>query len=331
MALSPTDSQFFSIGAVERDTGLGKDTLRIWERRYGFPQPRRDARGERLYPMEQVEKLRIIRRLLDLGHRPNKIVALSMVELHALSDVIPSKRLPRTRHQTHQDHAGIASQTPHSETLSDLMSLIRQHQVETLRQRFTEHRFHMGLDQFIREIAAPLAHQVGDAWARGQLAIFEEHLFSESLNQVLREAISTIPSPNTPVCLRQPSILLTTFPQESHGLGLLMAEAMLTIAGARCISLGVQTPIVDIAEAARCQHSDIVALSFSACMNGNVVRSGLQELRQQLPAHIEIWAGGSNTTLQRRPPKGIEVLVNLGSIPTALDRWRTIHAQHQDH
>ena len=35
------------IAAVERDTGLSKDTLRIWERRYGFPSPQRDALGER--------------------------------------------------------------------------------------------------------------------------------------------------------------------------------------------------------------------------------------------------------------------------------------------
>ncbi|WP_309246766.1 MerR family transcriptional regulator [Ramlibacter montanisoli] len=45
-----------AIAAVERDTGLSKDTLRIWERRYGFPQPLRDALGERTYPAEQVEK-----------------------------------------------------------------------------------------------------------------------------------------------------------------------------------------------------------------------------------------------------------------------------------
>ena len=37
-----------SIAAVERDTGLAKDTLRVWERRYGFPQPVRDAFDERL-------------------------------------------------------------------------------------------------------------------------------------------------------------------------------------------------------------------------------------------------------------------------------------------
>jgi len=33
----------YNISAVERDTGLSKDTLRVWERRYGFPKPLRDC------------------------------------------------------------------------------------------------------------------------------------------------------------------------------------------------------------------------------------------------------------------------------------------------
>ena len=37
----------FNIAAVERDTGLSKDVLRVWERRYGFPAPTRDDNGER--------------------------------------------------------------------------------------------------------------------------------------------------------------------------------------------------------------------------------------------------------------------------------------------
>ena len=52
-----------SIAAVERDTGLSKDTLRVWERRYGFPQPLRDANGERTYTAEQLARLRIVKRL----------------------------------------------------------------------------------------------------------------------------------------------------------------------------------------------------------------------------------------------------------------------------
>ncbi|MFY9513094.1 MAG: MerR family transcriptional regulator, partial [Rubrivivax sp.] len=82
-----------SIAAVERDTGLSKDTLRVWERRYGFPAPARDTLGERAYPLEQVEKLRIVKRLLDAGHRPGRVVPLPSNELQALSASTPA--LPR--------------------------------------------------------------------------------------------------------------------------------------------------------------------------------------------------------------------------------------------
>ena len=51
---TPLRATGLPIAAVERDTGLAKDTLRVWERRYGFPQPGRDANGERTYPLEQV-------------------------------------------------------------------------------------------------------------------------------------------------------------------------------------------------------------------------------------------------------------------------------------
>ena len=55
-----------SIAAVERDTGIAKDTLRVWERRYGFPNPLRDSNDDQVYPADQIEKLRLLKRLLDL-------------------------------------------------------------------------------------------------------------------------------------------------------------------------------------------------------------------------------------------------------------------------
>ena len=59
----------FPIGVVERDTGIGRDTLRVWERRYGFPRPVRNAKGERSYPEDQLRRLQRTRRLLDRGMR----------------------------------------------------------------------------------------------------------------------------------------------------------------------------------------------------------------------------------------------------------------------
>ena len=44
-----TQKDLVSIRVVERETGLSKDVLRIWEKRYGFPLPERTELGERLY------------------------------------------------------------------------------------------------------------------------------------------------------------------------------------------------------------------------------------------------------------------------------------------
>src|SRR5574343_1386175 len=83
-----------NIAAVERDTGLSKDVLSMWERRYGFPQPDRDTHGERVYPASQVERLRLIKRLMDQGHRPGKLISTPAEQLTALAPRRSARREP---------------------------------------------------------------------------------------------------------------------------------------------------------------------------------------------------------------------------------------------
>lgn len=297
-----------NISAAERDTGLSKDTLRVWERRYGFPQPDRDAFGERAYPLEQIERLRVIRRLLDGGHRPGKLMALSDDALAMLALEADARPDPLASMGTDQDD------------LLRLIDLVKAHDVEALRAGLSQAAVRMGLDRFVMSVCAPLNALVGEAWARGQIEIFEEHLYTESIQVVLRNAISSIPAASP-----RPRVLLTTFPQEVHGLGLLMAEALLALEGCRCLSLGIQTPVMDIARAAQAQRADIVALSFSACLNANQVLDGLAELRARLDPGTDIWAGGQSAALQRALPSGIFTLRALADIGPAVQRW---HADH---
>jgi MerR family transcriptional regulator, light-induced transcriptional regulator len=298
-----------SIAAVERDTGLLKDTLRVWERRYGFPNPDRDAFGERAYSLEQVEKLRVIRRLIDAGHRPGRIMALSVDQLQLLANEVTSA--PRSMAEAEQEHTN----------LQLYIDLIKEHKVEELRRNLGQALMRQGMESFVIEVAAPLNRMVGDAWARGYLEIFEEHMYTESMQIILRNAIGSLPQP-----LNKPRILLTTFPQEPHGLGLLMAEALMVLEGARCVSLGTMTPIWDIVLAATSQSVDVVALSFSASMNPNIIMDGLAELRSKLPRTTEIWAGGSCPILVRKPPQDIIVLSQLADIRSGINRWRAAHA-----
>jgi hypothetical protein len=83
----------------------------------------------------------------------------------------------------------------------------------------------------------------------------------------------------------------------------------------------VQTPLPDIVEAARAKQVDIVALSFSATMNPRQVLDSLRELRSRLPDSMEIWAGGANSALRRRPPDFVKVR-ELHEISSAIADWR---------
>ena len=293
-----------SIAAVERDTGLSKDTLRVWERRYGFPVPERDAVGERLYPLDQVERLRILKRLLDLGHRPGKVVGLPLEELRRLS-------------QASSGGARAPQPAAAGDDLDGMVAMLAAHRFEDLRGRLSQLLLRKGLGRFIVEIVAPLNELVGEGWTRGEVQIFEEHLYTETVQGLLRGAIVSMPRAD-----QRPRVLLTTFPQEPHGLGILMAEATFALDGCHCMSLGVQTPLWDIALAAQAQSADIVALSFSAALNPTQVLDGLAELRSKLPAPTEIWAGGGCAALHRRPPEGVLALRNLDEIAPALARWR---------
>ncbi len=300
-----------NIAAVERDTGLTKDTLRVWERRYGFPNPDRDAFGERIYPIDQVEKLRALRRLMDAGHRPGKVIRLSIEELMALTaQTASASDAPRSLSDVMAEH----------DDLDRFLSMVRAHQIDEFRRALSQSQLRLGMERFVLEIVAPMTRLVGDLWARGEFEVFEEHLYTESLQVVMRSTIANIPQP-----AEQPRVMLTTVPQESHGLGLLMAEALLALDGCRCTSLGVQTPVWDILRAAAAHRADVVALSFSSVLNPNHVLDALNELRSKLPEGVEIWAGGNAPILRRRPPAHIRVLSDLRDIQAEIRRWRAAH------
>ncbi len=291
-----------NISAVERDTGLSKDTLRMWERRYGFPEPLRDGNGERIYPVEQVHKLRLVKRLMDQGHRPGKIIGRPVEELTALANMRSAPAALR------QD-------------LEVFLKLIRGHQLPDLRRHLSQTLMRQGLHAFVIETVAPLNEAVGQAWMRGEFAVFEEHLYTEQIQSLLRNAVSSMQPQG-----RAPRVLLTSFPQEPHGLGLLMVEALLAVEGASCIPLGTEMPLPEIARAAQAHKADVVALSFSAAFNEKNAVHGLGELREALPADTAIWAGGAGLARLRRPPAGVEVMCDLTDLVDRVKTWRTVTA-----
>jgi DNA-binding transcriptional MerR regulator/methylmalonyl-CoA mutase cobalamin-binding subunit len=292
----------FNIAAVERDTGLSKDVLRMWERRYGFPLPERDSNGERLYPADQLERLRLIKRLMDQGYRPGKLIAASSEELTQLAP-----KHQATRPTNVGDSAG---------ELADLVLLIKQHDAAAFQQAMQQRLARQGFQHFVQDTVAPLTEQVGVAWELGSFEVFEEHLFTELTKRLLRQAIASLPSG-----ARSPRILLTTVPDEQHVLGLLMVEGLFALEGAECIPLGTQMPLLEIARAATAHQADIVALSFSTAFPRRQIASILEQLRQMLTPRIALWIGGQGVA-GYSTSEHFRVLQSLDDALYSLAKWR---------
>ena len=70
-------SHLTSIATVSEETGIGIETLRVWERRYGEPKPVRLPSGHRRYTWKQVEWLRQVAEAISRGHRPSQVLKKS--------------------------------------------------------------------------------------------------------------------------------------------------------------------------------------------------------------------------------------------------------------
>ena len=307
----------YSIADVERDTGLSKDVLRVWERRYGFPVPTRNPLGERVYDESQLQRLRHIRRLLDAGYRPARVVQLPLGTLVSLQQQVAQPRV-RGEAIAHLD-------------VEYWLSVLYAQDSQGLREALVRTEKSRGLMGFLSEVIAPMNVAVGQAWLEGRLAVHEEHLYTETVSTVMRQALWIIRE-NTRA--QGPRVLTTTLPGEEHGLGVLMAECAMAYAGCSLQSLGLQTPVPDIVSAVQTGQVNVVALGFSGAQNPRDAFAALSQLREILDAQIEIWVGGTNTALQRlmnnaqrgQEPAMFTNLNHLADIAPLVERWRADHA-----
>lgn len=292
-----------AIGAVERDTGLSKDVLRVWERRYGFPAPLRDEHGERLYPLAQVERLRAIKRLMDAGHRPGKLLALSEA---AFADLACREDERKAR-----DSSG--------DLQREIFALLGQPAVEDLRRRLSELLVRHGLHEFVSEVVQPLWRAVSEGWMRGELQLYQERIFSEQVRSVLQSMLSVVPSGLTP-----PRVLAATLPNDTNPLGLATFEAMLAAEQAQCVCIGAQTPLPEIAAAASALAADAVLVACSPSYGGKLAAAGIESLRNLLPGDIALWVGGDLARRIRRDLAGVSVAVTPRELVALVRQWRSL-------
>ncbi len=76
----------FPIGYVSSYTGLSTHVLRAWERRYHAVNPNRSAGGRRLYTQADIDRLLLLKQVVDSGHAISNVACLAKTKLIELAD-----------------------------------------------------------------------------------------------------------------------------------------------------------------------------------------------------------------------------------------------------
>jgi DNA-binding transcriptional MerR regulator len=295
-----------SIGALSAATGIPVETIRTWERRYGFPTSERKPSGHRVYPLSTVPRLRRVAQALARGHRAAEVLTASENELEALLAAIPQPPIavaPLPDSTSVLQSSDIADQ-------AELLEAARAFDAERLQRIFQTEWARLGPLEFLTVRAAPFLTAVGNAWTNGSLDVRHEHFASAVLGDFVRAV-------RQPLDDRAggPLVVLATLPDELHGLGLQMAAVVFALAGWRTLVLGVDTPVAQIVAMGR--EAPIAAVALSCVQpRGRTVIAAIRALRRKLPRRVALIVGGTGAPTVVRAA-GVEIMPDL----ERLDRW----------
>jgi DNA-binding transcriptional MerR regulator len=291
---------YFLPSEIERETGFGKEQLRKWRQRFGFPPKESNGEGKIAYSVNTVEQLHLIKRLLEAGFRPAQVVGKTALELERLKLELGLSAVV---------HAP-------DESILTLIELIKLNDLKGFLSLLTLKRGKQIMLDFVQNTIAPLMIGIGDAWRRDEIDIHHEHLCSAHIERYLHAEILRLrPRDGLPV------ILLALPPGEHHLLGLLMAEAVLAEEGAVTINIGSGIPLNNLKLAAMSCKADVVALSFSFAHPSKDILPTILHFRRLLPPEIQIWVGGAGISVIRKKPKGVEFFYDFKDAVFALNNF----------
>lgn len=292
-----------TILVVSKRTGLAMETLRAWERRYGFPKPERKVgSNRRLYSEPEIERLLALKKAIEAGYRIGDVVNKSMDELVVLAREGKPKR-------------DLTRDVPPTD-LESLLVLLERDDAVGLEDQLRHAASALGPRRFITDLAHPFVVAVGAAWVAGRIGIRHEHLASEIVTTRVRQLLSSYQDLEG-----RPHVLLATLPGEPHALALQMVGLYLAVKSARPRLLGASMPPEELAQAARDLHADVVGLTITPVPDKKEMRRMVRALRRALPPEVPIWLGGAGARDVDPTQEYARVIASWADIDAALEAF----------
>ena len=284
--LHDTSQPRHPIRVVAERTGVSPNLLRAWERRYGIVDPERSDGGQRLYSDADVDRILLLRRVVDAGRAIGTVAELTIPELQKLAAEDEEARADRARAEgSGAVPLGSAAQ---ADVVEEAFAAVRALDPDGLEQFLRREVVSMGGEAFLDRLVAPLLVEIGSSWREGRLRPAHEHIAVAVIKQVLGWMMERAR------VTRASRVLVTgTLTGEKHEVGALLAGTAAALEGWRVIFLGQDLPPDEIAHTARSVGAHAVGVSVVNPEDWDAVTGQLRELLGLLPEGVPLVLGGA--------------------------------------
>ena len=241
-----SDRPTYNTAAVEQQTGLRPATFRAWERRYGFPKPRRLPGNQRLYSDQDVAAIRWLQRRTDEGLSISHAIRLLHVRLRDGIVSSPS--------------ASVEAGRPTGALADGLTRALLALDVGTADQILSEAFAMYRVEEVCLGVMAPTLVEVGERWHTGEISVATEHFASSFVRRKLFSLFNVHESGRG-----RGLVFAGCAPDEWHEIGMLMISLFLVRQGVRLSYLGPNLSADDgLAETLRHHRPDLLIVSATS-------------------------------------------------------------------
>jgi len=288
------------IHRVAKLTGLSKDVIRVWERRYGLVKPSRSSNRYREYSDEEVALLRFVKAQMEQGATIGSLAAEGHDSLVARMRVATP--------------VSAEDQKPHERLLDDLMGSLDPLDKAGFERRLNGAVAVIPFEEAVQRILLPLQRRIGELWHQGLLDIAVEHYVTKIVQQKLFAVMNQLP-----VNESGPRVLIACPEGETHEIGAQAVAYIAATKGCHVYYLGPNLPSSALVTFCETITPDLVLLSLTEVKPEAAALQQLKEL-ELLAARWSVAVGGQGARAigDRLRDSKIELLDDLTALHSRL-------------
>jgi DNA-binding transcriptional MerR regulator len=224
----------YNLKVVVQETGVKPDTLRVWERRYGLPEPERTPGGHRLYSERDIAIIKWLTDRKAEGVSISRAVALwHSLEAEGSDPLHLSAPAPALTSPAPALPAGAGIAELRHEWVAACLNFDEQRAEQIATQAFALYP----PEAVTLEVLQKGIAELGERWYQGEVTVQQEHFGSALTIRRLDALIMGAPPPSRPG-----RILVACPPQEEHVIPPLIMTFLLRRRGWDVIFLGANVP-----------------------------------------------------------------------------------------